>query len=125
MSWHSVRGHDRIVASLRSNLRNGRLPHAFLFIGPDGVGKRTFARKLAQALLCERNPETLLDPCGACPGCVQAEAGTHPDLMEVGRPENRAGIAHPRDPPGFAGGVRPEAGSKVFARSPSSMTWTT
>ena len=37
MSWHSVRGHDRIVASLRSNLRSGRLPHAFLFVGPDGV----------------------------------------------------------------------------------------
>ena len=89
MSWHSVRGHDRIVASLRSNLRNGRLPHAFLFVGPDGVGKRTFARKLAQALLCERNPETLLEPCEACPGCVQAAAGTHPDLLEFARPEDR------------------------------------
>ena len=89
MSWHSVRGHDRIVTLLRSNLRNGRFPHAFLFVGPDGVGKRTFARKLAQALLCERNPEALLDPCEACPGCVQAAAGTHPDLLEVARPEDR------------------------------------
>src|SRR5208337_4759921 len=89
VSWHSVRGHDRIVTLLRSNLRNGRFPHAFLFVGPDGVGKRTFARKLAQALLCERNPEALLDPCEACPGCVQAAAGTHPDLLEVARPEDR------------------------------------
>ncbi|MGA7495109.1 MAG: DNA polymerase III subunit delta' [Isosphaeraceae bacterium] len=89
MSWHSVRGHDRIVTLLRSNLRNGRFPHAFLFVGPNGVGKRTFARKLAQALLCERNPEALLDPCEACPGCVQAAAGTHPDLLEVARPEDR------------------------------------
>jgi DNA polymerase-3 subunit delta' len=74
---------------LRSNLCNGRFPHAFLFVGPEGVGKRTFARKLAQALLCERNHETLLEPCEACPGCLQAEAGTHPDLLEVGRPEDR------------------------------------
>jgi DNA polymerase-3 subunit delta' len=58
-------------------------------VGPEGVGKKTFARKLAQALLCERNPEALLDPCGACPGCVQVEAGTHPDLLEVARPEDR------------------------------------
>ena len=46
-------------------------------------------RTLAQALLCERNPETMLEPCGACPGCVQVEAGTHPDLLEVARPEQR------------------------------------
>jgi DNA polymerase-3 subunit delta' len=89
VSWRSVRGHDRIVTVLRSNLQNGRFPHAFLFVGPDGVGKRTFARILAQALLCERNRETLLNPCGTCPGCVQVEAGTHPDLHEVSRPEDK------------------------------------
>jgi DNA polymerase-3 subunit delta' len=89
VSWQSVRGHDRIVEALRANLRSGRFHHAFLFVGPEGVGKRTFARTLARALLCERNPEALLDPCGTCPGCVQVEAGTHPDLLEVARPEDR------------------------------------
>jgi DNA polymerase III subunit delta' len=89
VSWHSVRGHDRIVETLRANLRSGRFHHAFLFVGPEGVGKRTFARTMARALLCERNPETMLEPCGHCPGCVQVEAGTHPDLLEVARPEER------------------------------------
>jgi len=89
VSWHSVRGHDRVVESLRANLRSGRFHHAFLFVGPEGVGKRTFARTLAQALLCERNPETMLEPCGHCPGCVQVAAGTHPDLLEVARPDER------------------------------------
>ena len=51
MSWHSIRGHDRVVAELRRSLEHGRFPHALLFVGPEGVGKRTFARKLAQALL--------------------------------------------------------------------------
>jgi DNA polymerase-3 subunit delta' len=90
VSWLSVRGHDRIVDVLRVSVRNGRFPHAFLFVGPEGVGKRTFARTLAQSFLCERNSEALLDPCGECPGCVQVRAGTHPDLMEVGRPEDKS-----------------------------------
>src|SRR3954453_2098028 len=87
--WHSVRGHDRVVDDLRRSLAQGRFPHAFLFVGPEGVGKRTFARVLAQALLCERSPEAAPAPGGACPGCVQVKAGTHPDLLEVGRPEDK------------------------------------
>lgn len=89
MSWHSIRGHDRVVAELRRSLEHGRFPHALLFVGPEGVGKRTFARKLAQALLCETNPAERLDPCGACPGCLQVAAETHPDFVEVARPEDK------------------------------------
>lgn len=89
MSWHSIRGHDRVVAELRRSLEHGRFPHALLFVGPEGVGKRTFARKLAQALLCEVNPPERLDPCEACPGCLQVAAETHPDFVEVARPEDK------------------------------------
>jgi DNA polymerase-3 subunit delta' len=70
-------------------LARGRLPHAFLFVGPEGVGKHSFALRLAQALLCETVPEQELDPCGRCPGCLQVMAGTHPDLLQVARPEDR------------------------------------
>jgi len=89
VSWESVRGHDRVVAELRAGLEQGRFPHALLFVGPEGVGKRTFALKLAQAVLCERSPETSLDPCGACPSCLQVMAGTHPDVLQVARPEDK------------------------------------
>ncbi|MFO0954607.1 MAG: DNA polymerase III subunit delta' [Isosphaeraceae bacterium] len=89
MSWSAVRGHDRVVAELRESMALGRFPHAFFFAGPEGVGKHTFARTLAQALLCERNPETSLDPCGACPSCLQVMAGTHPDVLQVERPEDK------------------------------------
>lgn len=89
MPWQSIRGHDRAAEALRRGLASGRLPHAFLFVGPEGVGKRTFARKFAQALLCERVPEAEMAPCLACPGCLQVEAGAHPDLIEVGRPDDK------------------------------------
>jgi len=87
--WLSLRGHDRVVESIRRAMLGGRLPHAFLFVGPEGVGKLAFALKLAQTLLCERVPEAEMAPCGQCPGCVQVVGGTHPDLLRVGRPEDK------------------------------------
>lgn len=89
MSWHSVRGHDGVVESLRRAAALGKLPHALLFVGPSGVGKRSFALVLAQALLCDRSEEATLDPCGSCPSCLQVIAGTHPDVLMVARPEDK------------------------------------
>ena len=70
-------------------MRQGRFPHALLFVGPDGIGKRTFSRKLTQALLCETRPDTELDPCEMCPGCLQVEGATHPDFIEAAKPEDK------------------------------------
>ena len=89
MSWHSVRGHDRVVETLRQSLIQGRFPHAFLFVGPEGIGKRTFAKTLAQALLCERAEETALDPCQTCPSCLQVKEGYHPDFLMVRKPDDK------------------------------------
>jgi DNA polymerase-3 subunit delta' len=92
MTWHGILEHDAIVDQFRRALARGRLASTFLFVGPEGVGKRMFALKLAQSLLCERVPEAQLDPCEACPACLQVLAGTHPDLELVARPEGRSGL---------------------------------
>lgn len=89
MSWGSVRGHDRQVEELRRCAAQGRLPHALLLIGPEGIGKRLFARRLAQALLCDQSSQQSLEPCGRCPACVQVEGHTHPDLLEAARPADK------------------------------------
>jgi DNA polymerase III subunit delta' len=91
-SWHGIRGQDDVVEQFRRAVARGRLASSFLFTGPPGVGKRTFALKLAQTLLCQTNPETAFEPCGRCPSCVQVEAGTHPDLIFVCKPVDRANI---------------------------------
>ena len=89
MPWGSVRGHDRLVADLRRTLQLGRLPHAFLFVGPEGVGKHLFALTLAQAMLCERSEPDALAPCGHCPSCLQVAARSHPDLLLAARPPEK------------------------------------
>jgi len=60
----------------------GRLPHALLIKGQNGVGKRVLAEQLAAALLCEQ-VDAEGQPCGQCRSCGWLQAGTHPDLLWV------------------------------------------
>ncbi|MFG1488548.1 DNA polymerase III subunit delta', partial [Oceanospirillum sp. HFRX-1_2] len=60
--------------------RSGRLPHALLLAGEEGIGKYHLARAMAAYLLCRQPAETA---CGECASCALFHAGTHPDLMEV------------------------------------------
>ncbi|NLF70807.1 MAG: DNA polymerase III subunit [Candidatus Anammoximicrobium sp.] len=92
MTWQEIEGHDLLVDQFRQTLRRGRLASTFLFIGPAGIGKRTFALKLAQSLLCEVARAEDLQPCGHCPACQQVATGTHPDLLLVAKPEDRSFI---------------------------------
>ena len=83
--WQSIQGHDPIVQQFRETLAAGRLATTYLFVGPEGVGKRTFALKLAQSLLCTASEPTALAPCGQCESCRLFAAGNHPDFQLVER----------------------------------------
>jgi hypothetical protein len=56
------------------------ISHGYLFAGPAGVGKKTFALRLAQSMLCVTPKTTLLGYCGTCSGCTRVIGGVHPDL---------------------------------------------
>lgn len=92
MVWQGIRGHDRVVNQFRRSLERGRLANTLLFLGPPGVGKKAVALKLAQALLCCESPPGDLSPCGACESCIQALAGTHPDLEVISKPPEKSFI---------------------------------
>ncbi|MEW6489357.1 MAG: DNA polymerase III subunit delta' [Thermodesulfobacteriota bacterium] len=84
LSFASILGHERPLKVLRRALATGRVPHAYLFWGPDGVGKETVAAAWAQVLLCA-DPEAVgrAEACGRCGPCRKAAAGSHADLHRV------------------------------------------
>jgi DNA polymerase III subunit delta' len=80
--FREILGQERVLAHLKTAMAKGRLSHAYLFLGPEGVGKESTARALAAALNCTA-PREDADACGACPSCRRLAAGTHPDLVVV------------------------------------------
>lgn len=86
MRLSDVRHQERSVSILRRALGSGRTHHAYLFDGPEGVGKELAARALAARLLCE--DQTLApdaDACGQCPACHLMASDNHPDFHLIHR----------------------------------------
>jgi len=90
MPLSAVEGQDRAVEALRRALSGDRLHHAYLFAGPEGVGKGVTAQGLAEALLCTR-PAPDGDACGTCSACHRTGNRQHPDLHIVERREKKTG----------------------------------
>ncbi|TWT63874.1 DNA polymerase III subunit delta' [Rubinisphaera italica] len=86
----NVIGHELQFEMFRRATSRQRLGHAYLFTGAVGIGKRTFAVHLAQALLCQNRPGDELTACGECPSCRQVISHSHPDLFRVGLPEGKS-----------------------------------
>ena len=83
-----VSGFDAIIGQrtpirlLQTLLDKEAIPHALLFTGPEGVGKRMTARALAMALNC-RADQVRKSACGQCRSCRQIVSGTHPDIILI------------------------------------------
>ena len=92
MSWCGIEGHDLVVERFRGWLQSGKLPSAFIFVGPRGSGKRSFAQQLARCLHCESHADEELQACGECAACRQVAAGSHPDIVQRALPDGKAVI---------------------------------
>lgn len=80
MFLSEIQGQDSAIATLRNALSRDRLAHAYLFIGPAGVGKKQAALALTHAALCTSRPG---EGCDTCTNCVMVKAQTHPDVRMV------------------------------------------
>lgn len=85
MGFESLLGNDRLKDNLTASLRQGKTAHFYLISGPTGSGKRTLAKLLSAAAMCE-NPGR---PCMKCENCRKIMAGVHPDVITVVDPEHK------------------------------------
>jgi len=89
--WDIV-GHDHAIHTLQRALASQRVRHAYLFTGPEHIGKTLLARRFAQTLLCTGGPdpsEAPLNPCQTCLSCRKVLHNNHPDVHYIARARDR------------------------------------
>ena len=89
-----VIGQEHVTRTLQHAIESGRVAHAYLFIGPRGIGKTTLSRIFAKALNCEHGPTPT--PCDECDLCKEIMAGRSLDVIEIDAASNN-GVEYIRD----------------------------
>lgn len=94
MAFQEIIGHQTVIELLKRALANQRVSHAYLFVGPQGVGKEATAVQLARALNCLERAD---DACGECRSCRKYLSGNHPDFKMIRPVENSISIEQIRE----------------------------
>src|SRR5579864_1191790 len=90
-AWDIV-GHEHSINILRRALAAQMVRHAYLFTGPEHIGKALLAKRFAQTLLCTGGPDphgAPQNPCNACLSCRKVMHGNHPDVHYISRPPDK------------------------------------
>jgi len=86
-TFDDIVGQEHVTRTLRNAVEKNRLAHAYLFVGPRGIGKTSSARISAKALNCIHGPT--VTPCGECDSCKEIAGGNSLDVLELDAASNR------------------------------------
>ena len=92
--FDEVVGQKHVTQTLKNAIETDRIAHAYLFVGPRGIGKTSVARIFSKALNCKEGPTAT--PCDKCDLCKEITAGTCLDVMEIDGASNN-GVEQVRD----------------------------
>lgn len=95
MNFNRVIGQEGIVSGLKNSIEDGRVGHAYIFSGPEGIGKKTVAGIFSSILLCHNRKADR--SCGECISCQMFSRGSHPDLYEIRANNGSIGVDDIRD----------------------------
>jgi DNA polymerase III subunit gamma/tau len=87
-TFADVVGQEHVVRTLRNAVEQGKVHHAYLFVGSRGTGKTSMAKILAACLNCEHGPT--VEPCGRCESCVAIAGATSLDVIEMDAASNNS-----------------------------------
>ena len=89
MSFSNIIGQDIVIKALKGMISHAQLSGAYLFLGPDGVGKRTASIEFAKAINCETNS---IDSCDKCVSCNKIDSLNHPDIFVIKRGKGTSSV---------------------------------
>ena len=91
-TFAQVLGEEQLIGRLRARTKEGAVPHALLFTGEEGSGKKTLASLYAKLLLCENGGD---EPCLTCASCRQVADNAHPDIYRIEPETGKGGAVKP------------------------------
>lgn len=89
MTFKDLIGQENVKNLLIESIQTGRVGHAYMFCGPEGIGRKTMAKCFAEVLACNKGGTEI---CGVCEACVLNKSDTNPDIINIRRQEGKATI---------------------------------